>query len=95
MFAQRCCRCVSRARLQSRPTQLSVARAQVRHYATPSGGAPTQAATKAGVLAPFVTELDKLAPSIDLRGDQIQILKTPSDFYETLKVRTSAHSIQR
>ncbi|OAQ95749.1 hypothetical protein LLEC1_07239 [Akanthomyces lecanii] len=39
------------------------------------------------MLAPFVTELDKLAPSVDLRGDQIQILKTPSDFYETLKER--------
>ncbi len=44
------------------------------------------------MLAPFVTELDKLAPSIDLQGDQIQVLKTPSDFYETLKVRNMAIS---
>ena len=47
------------------------------------------------MLAPFVTELDKLAPSIDLRGDQIQILKTPSDFYEALKVRNMAISLLR
>ncbi|OAA57178.1 CDP-diacylglycerol-glycerol-3-phosphate 3-phosphatidyltransferase [Cordyceps fumosorosea ARSEF 2679] len=89
MFARSCCRCVARARLQSRPAQLSAARAQVRHYSTPPGGAPaaTAAASKAGMLAPFVNELDKLAPSIDLRGDQIQILKTPSEFYETLKER--------
>ncbi|KAM3457469.1 hypothetical protein NHJ6243_007806 [Beauveria neobassiana] len=87
MFARSCCRCVARAHLQSRPAQLSVARAQARHYATSPGGAPTQAASKAGILAPFVNELDKLAPSVDLRGDQIQILKTPSEFYETLKER--------
>ncbi|XWW98111.1 hypothetical protein V2A60_006107 [Cordyceps javanica] len=86
MFARGCCRCVGRARLQSRPTQLSVARAQARRYTTP-GAAPTQATSKAGMLAPFVNELDKLAPSVDLRGDQIQILKTPSEFYETLKER--------
>ncbi|ATY58628.1 CDP-diacylglycerol-glycerol-3-phosphate 3-phosphatidyltransferase [Cordyceps militaris] len=86
MFARSCCRCVNRGRLQSRPSQLSIARAQARHYATPSG-VPTPAISKAGVLAPFVTELDKLAPSIDLRGDQIQILQTPTEFYETLKER--------
>lgn len=86
MLARSCCRCVSRARLQSRPTQLSVARAQARRYATPAGDASVQAISKAGMLAPFVNELDKLAPSIDIRGDQIQILKTPSDFYEALKV---------
>lgn len=86
MFARSCCRCVARARLQSRPTQLSVARAQARQYATAPGAAPAPAASKAGMLAPFVTELDKLAPSIDVRGDQIQILRAPSDFYETLKV---------
>lgn len=92
MLARSCCRCVARARLQSRPTQLSVARAQARQYATAPGAASAQAASKAGMLAPFVTELDKLAPSIDVRGDQIQILKTPSDFYETLKVWQQAIS---
>lgn len=30
-----------------------------------------------------------MAPSFDLRGDQIRILKTPADFYETLKVMTA------
>lgn len=40
----------------------------------------------AGALAPFVTELDRLAPSFDVRGEQIQIIRTPAEFYETLKV---------
>ncbi|KAL7625741.1 CDP-diacylglycerol--glycerol-3-phosphate 3-phosphatidyltransferase [Parahypoxylon ruwenzoriense] len=39
------------------------------------------------MLAPFVNELDKIAPSFDIHGSQIQIIKTPSDFYETLKAR--------
>ncbi|CVL13247.1 probable phosphatidylglycerophosphate synthase PEL1 [Fusarium proliferatum] len=41
----------------------------------------------AGALAPFVTELDRLAPSFDVRGEQIQIIRTPAEFYETLKDR--------
>jgi CDP-diacylglycerol--glycerol-3-phosphate 3-phosphatidyltransferase len=39
-----------------------------------------------GTLAPIVSELDRLAPSFDISGDRIQIIKTPTDFYETLKV---------
>ncbi|EOO00941.1 putative cdp-diacylglycerol-glycerol-3-phosphate 3-phosphatidyltransferase protein [Phaeoacremonium minimum UCRPA7] len=37
------------------------------------------------MLAPFVGELDKIAPSFPVHGSQIRILQTPSDFYETLK----------
>jgi len=56
----------------------------------PAGGTP-QASNANGVggLAPFVTELDRLAPSFDIRGEQIQIIRTPAEFYETLKVRPS------
>ncbi|KAJ2958907.1 hypothetical protein NQ176_g11153 [Zarea fungicola] len=39
------------------------------------------------MLAPFVNELDKIAPSVDLHGDQIRIIQTPSEFYEALKER--------
>lgn len=42
--------------------------------------------TTHGVLAPFTSELDKIAPSFQINGSQIEILKTPADFYETLKV---------
>ncbi|PKS07277.1 hypothetical protein jhhlp_005879 [Lomentospora prolificans] len=42
-------------------------------------------ATGVGALAPFVSELDKLAPSFDIKGSDIRILRTPTDFYETLK----------
>lgn len=56
-----------------------------------SAGAPAPAPASSpaggvGALAPFVNELDRLAPSFDVRGDQIQIIRTPTEFYETLKV---------
>lgn len=38
------------------------------------------------MLAPFTNELDKIAPSFKINGSQIRIIKTPADFYETLKV---------
>jgi len=37
-------------------------------------------------VAPFVSELDRIAPSFDIDGDQILVLRTPAEFYETLKV---------
>ncbi|EEU41218.1 uncharacterized protein NECHADRAFT_62562 [Fusarium vanettenii 77-13-4] len=57
-----------------------------------SAGAPAPAPASSpaggvGALAPFVNELDRLAPSFDVRGDQIQIIRTPTEFYETLKDR--------
>ncbi|KAL8409928.1 hypothetical protein RB594_008133 [Gaeumannomyces avenae] len=37
------------------------------------------------MLAPFVEELDRLAPSFKIHGSRIRIIQTPTDFYETLK----------
>jgi phosphatidylserine/phosphatidylglycerophosphate/cardiolipin synthase-like enzyme len=37
------------------------------------------------MLAPFVGELDKIAPSFKVNGSQIQVLQSPAEFYETLK----------
>jgi phosphatidylserine/phosphatidylglycerophosphate/cardiolipin synthase-like enzyme len=39
------------------------------------------------MLAPFVGELDRIAPSFKVNGAQIQVLQTPAEFYETLKDR--------
>ncbi|KAI1632226.1 hypothetical protein F4809DRAFT_656670 [Biscogniauxia mediterranea] len=59
-----------------------------RHYTIPASSAPTtSSASSAALLAPFVTELDKIAPSFKMNGSQIQIIKTPADFYDTLKAR--------
>ncbi|EGS20931.1 cdp-diacylglycerol-glycerol-3-phosphate 3-phosphatidyltransferase-like protein [Thermochaetoides thermophila DSM 1495] len=37
------------------------------------------------MLAPFVNELDRIAPSFRISGSQIRVLQSPSEFYETLK----------
>ena len=41
------------------------------------------------VLGTLTTELDKLAPRFEVNGNQIHIIRTPKDFYETLKTRIS------
>lgn len=66
----------------------SASRTQCRRYSSTgaSSAAANPAPTKAGMLAPFISELDKKAPSFDIQGDQVRVLKTPAEFYETLKV---------
>ncbi|KAI8960079.1 hypothetical protein F5Y11DRAFT_280460 [Daldinia sp. FL1419] len=83
--ASRCC-------LRLRPTLVGPVSRHgqpwCRRYSIPSGSVPTASSlSSAGMLAPFVNELDKIAPSFHINGSQIQIIKTPSDFYETLKAR--------
>ncbi|CAK7221819.1 CDP-diacylglycerol--glycerol-3-phosphate 3-phosphatidyltransferase [Sporothrix eucalyptigena] len=48
---------------------------------TAAGGA----ATAALLLAPMVSELDRMAPRVDIHGSQVRVLETPTEFYETLK----------
>ncbi|CAK7234715.1 CDP-diacylglycerol--glycerol-3-phosphate 3-phosphatidyltransferase [Sporothrix curviconia] len=48
---------------------------------TTAGGA----ATAALLLAPMVSELDRIAPRVDIHGSQVRVLETPTEFYETLK----------
>lgn len=53
-----------------------------------AGSAPGSSPTpNASLLAPFVTELDRIAPSFKINGSQIRVLQSPAEFYETLKDR--------
>lgn len=92
MLGRTCIRCTIRGRSEIlRNSRNQVARSWVRkHSSTSSSSANVAVPTSSQstmLLAPFVQELDRAAPSFDLHGDQIQILRTPSEFYETLKVR--------
>ncbi|KJZ71284.1 hypothetical protein HIM_09357 [Hirsutella minnesotensis 3608] len=94
MLVRRCASgCAGRVRPAApRINVPSPARFQCRRYATPSSGGAGAAASSApingvGALAPIVSELDKMAPSFDVRQQDIQILETPAEFYETLKGR--------
>ena len=51
-----------------------------------SSVAPTSSTPSPGAaLGGLNTELDKLSPRFDISSSQIEILRSPSDFYETLK----------
>lgn len=38
------------------------------------------------MLATITTDLDRIAPRFEIQSDQITIIQTPAEFYETLKV---------
>ncbi|KAF2750246.1 CDP-diacylglycerol-glycerol-3-phosphate 3-phosphatidyltransferas-like protein [Sporormia fimetaria CBS 119925] len=60
-----------------------------RRYSNSS--APTSSApvpqSQASMLATITTDLDKIAPRFEVQPDQIEILQTPTEFYETLKAK--------
>ncbi|KAA8572444.1 hypothetical protein EYC84_003064 [Monilinia fructicola] len=57
--------------------------------ASSTATAPT-APSSASILGAFTNDCDKIAPKFEVHGSQIQILRTPSEFYETLKSKILA-----
>lgn len=53
----------------------------------PSATSTTQSPT--ALLASITSELDKLSPRFDVSADSIEIIRSPSEFYETLKAKIS------
>ncbi|KAG5984157.1 hypothetical protein E4U55_005870 [Claviceps digitariae] len=97
MFARACARCVARPRSTLRPNVIS-SKVHRRSFGTAPGSPATTTQTNglsAGSLAPLVGELDRMAPSFDIRGEDVRIIRTPADFYETLKdrIRTAKRRI--
>ncbi|KAI1113303.1 hypothetical protein F5Y14DRAFT_418394 [Nemania sp. NC0429] len=80
----RCCRNIRPVLPRQAPSQY--ARQCSRRYSMPAHSMPAGISpSSAGMLAPFTNELDRLAPSFKVNGSQIHIIKSPTDFYETLK----------
>lgn len=77
-------------RCSTRVCRLKPLRVKGRRYSTASSTGPAPAtmntAPVGGVLAAFTEELDKIAPRFDIKGEQVTVLRTPEEFYETLKV---------
>jgi hypothetical protein len=46
--------------------------------------------SQASMLATITTDLDKIAPRFEIQPDQIEIIQTPAEFYQTLKVGWSS-----
>ena len=85
MIVRSIVRCSATRRLPvCRPRLLN---AKPRRFST-SSSSPTSpnGASEASMLGAFTSELDRIAPKFEIQGSQIQILRTPTEFYETLKV---------
>ncbi|KZF19172.1 CDP-diacylglycerol-glycerol-3-phosphate 3-phosphatidyltransferase [Xylona heveae TC161] len=48
---------------------------------------PVASSSPPNVLAGLTSELDRIAPRFDIEASQVQIIRTPSQFYETLKTK--------
>jgi CDP-diacylglycerol--glycerol-3-phosphate 3-phosphatidyltransferase len=62
----------------------------MRKYSTqspPSSTPSTLAHSQFAALGGLTSELDRVAPGFAIEPSQIEILKSPTDFYETLKVK--------
>jgi CDP-diacylglycerol--glycerol-3-phosphate 3-phosphatidyltransferase len=58
-----------------------------RRYSTSNASmASSTPQSQASMLATITTDLDKIAPRFEVQPEQIQIIQTPTEFYETLKV---------
>lgn len=85
MIVRSALRCSATRRLQvCRPRLLHV---ELRKYSTSTlSAANSPGSSPASILGAFENELDKIAPRFEIHGSRIQILRSPSEFYETLKV---------
>ncbi|KAJ4306624.1 CDP-diacylglycerol--glycerol-3-phosphate 3-phosphatidyltransferase [Collariella sp. IMI 366227] len=87
MLARSVTRCSIKLRVPVSRPLLRFARPQCRHFSVPPPGpSPVSSPmSSAGMLAPFVGELDRIAPSFRINGSQVRVLQSPAEFYETLK----------
>ncbi|KAI9710794.1 MAG: hypothetical protein M1812_007342 [Candelaria pacifica] len=58
-----------------------------RRFST-SGSTPSPS-SNLSILGGLTNELDRIAPRFEIHGSQIQVLRTPNEFYETLKAKIS------
>jgi len=65
-----------------------------RRYSTANAPSMSSSApqSQASMLATITTDLDKIAPRFEVQPEQIEILRTPAEFYETLKVGFASFS---
>ncbi|TVY58992.1 CDP-diacylglycerol--glycerol-3-phosphate 3-phosphatidyltransferase [Lachnellula cervina] len=84
MIARSVLRCSATRRLQTCRPRMVLAKPRKFSTSTPPAANANSSST-ASMLGAFTNELDRIAPKFEIQGSQIQILRTPSDFYETLK----------
>lgn len=77
--------CARTARVSRAPA----ARVVARRFSSSSASANHGAAPTAHPLAGVASQLDHVAPRFEIDPDKIEILDSPTAFYETLKVLTT------
>ncbi|KUJ11696.1 uncharacterized protein LY89DRAFT_654414 [Mollisia scopiformis] len=66
--------------------RMRLLQAKPRRYSTSASSVTAPpSSSPASMLGAFTNELDKIAPKFEVQGSQIHVLRTPSEFYETLK----------
>ncbi|KAF2841562.1 hypothetical protein M501DRAFT_970195 [Patellaria atrata CBS 101060] len=82
----------SKARTLCPQTYRVSGRRASRRYSTsnaPNGTYGSLSSSPASMLGSITSELDKISPRFEVQPTQIQILRSPSEFYETLKTKIS------
>ncbi|EFY87114.1 CDP-diacylglycerol--glycerol-3-phosphate 3-phosphatidyltransferase [Metarhizium acridum] len=89
MLTRTCTRFLARPRPSALRNNVYSVRAQRRSFGSAPSGAVAAPGNglHVGTLVPIVSELDRMAPSFDLTGEDIRVIRTPAEFYETLKDR--------
>jgi len=88
MFSRRSVLCLRLARRSNHWQKPRIYRGIQREHSTTSTPLSVgQESCPASPLASITNELDKLSPRFDVSADSIEIIRTPSEFYETLKAK--------
>ena len=91
MIVRSTMRCAASRRLQvCCPRNLQC---KPRRYSSSTSSLASSASntSPASMLGAFTNELDRIAPKFQIQGSQIHILRSPAEFYESLKVRLSTY----
>lgn len=91
MFARTVLSSCRRCTRQGTKASRALKNAPRRRYsdASPSSAAATDVQSPIAALGSLTSELDKLSPRFDIDASQYQILQSPTEFFETLKVNMS------
>ncbi|MCJ1480376.1 CDP-diacylglycerol--glycerol-3-phosphate 3-phosphatidyltransferase [Schaereria dolodes] len=84
MFVRRIAACSTRHLPPKRSIQRSIC---PRQFSSSGSEVVAPQSSNISVLSGIASELDRLAPRIDIRADQVKILYGPTEFYETLKTK--------
>lgn len=70
--------------------RLRFLQAKPRRFSSSAAATPSPPPSQTAMLATFTNDFDRIAPRFEVNGSQIQVLRSPAEFYESLKVYLAA-----